>query len=330
MLRTGVTRRGARLDRQLGDPAGPRFALTLLEDLARHFRPEDERLLSRLYDEVVVGGKVYKTTRRDRFQELDGRLVEEVVARWASVPVVDAHDVGASNAITSLDLFRKIAALRPVRLHASDWFESLWVVEPAGSRWTVVFDQEREPLQLIGRRFVLSPRLGEGRRHPVNRLLLARARRRLLPAARALLGEAIEGAGAAPVRRPSGVVRRLPLWHPECLRAAAREPGFTLGRHDLFRPADSRFHLIRAMNVLNPGYFPPERIADGVRALAAALHDGGLLVVGRTLEESGARTRASAFVGSGGRLLPAFDLHDGAENRDLILAAAAASSTWTP
>ncbi len=73
------------------------------------------------------------------------------------------------------------------------------------------------------------------------------------------------------------------------------------------------------MNVLNPHYFPADRIKAAVRTLAADLEEGGLLVIGRSVEEEGGTNRATAFLKQGPRLRPAWDFGAGAEVRELVL-----------
>ncbi len=316
MFRTGIVDLATARRRPLEDTDRRRYAITLLDDLERDFRPEDERLLSRLYDEVVVGGNVYKTTRAGRFRDLDERLVEDVRTRFGPPVDLVAHDVGASNAVTSLELFRALDALRPARVHASDYFDAVFVVRPDASGPAVVFDPDRRPIQYIGTHFVLAA-AGESRRWPLNRWLLAKAAASLAPRAKTALDTWLDG--AAKGGAGSSVAHRLSLWHPTCKTEARNTARFTLGHHDLFVPSGRRWHLIRAMNVLNPHYFPADRITAAVRTLAADLEEGGLLVIGRSVEEEGGTNRASAFLKQGPRLRPAWDFGAGAEVRDLVL-----------
>lgn len=329
MLRLGVVGRGPTLDRELAGTSarGRRFSLTLLRELTAAWNPSDEALLDRLYQELVVAGKVHKTTRRDRFCELDTRLMDDLETRFPDATPLRIHDVGASNAITSLQLFRQLSARRPVHVHASDWFDCLYFVQVRGRSWTTVLDADGEPAQYVGHGLVLSAlrlKNTEGRRFPVNWLIKRWLDRTLLPHARSALAQALGGSvtWTSPESRslPRATVTRLPLMHPECAAALRTTKAFTYGRHDAFQPTTEVFHCVRALNFLNPGYFDPSQVARGVRACALGLLPGGLLIIGRTMDESDGHTRATAFVRKGGTLEPVWDLNEGSEIRDLASA----------
>lgn len=318
MWKTGVVERGLRMDRELSRPSSRRFALTLLVDLQSSYTPEDEPLLARIYSQLVVGGDVYKTTRRKRFVELDSRLVEDLAWRFAGARTVMVHDVGASNGVSSLVLLRALRTRIHARVHATDLYDRLYLVKCNRSSWVVTFTADREPVQFVGRHFVLPALERESRRRPLNVLLRWWLRRNLLPSARLVLETTVLSSTDEEANGPLGRVLRVPLIHPECLQVLGRDPDFTFARHDLFVPTEERYHVIRAVNVLNPGYFSNERLGQAIRALATGLRPGGLLLVGRTVDEEDGHTRATAFVKMPGRFQLAWELHEGAENRDFI------------
>lgn len=329
MWKEGVTAPGPLMQRALATRAPRRFALTLLAGNEAALRVMDEILLSRLYDELVVAGKIHKTTRRNRFKGLDQEILRLMQTHFAAESTLRVHDVGASSGITSLELWRTLAAWHDTRVHASDYYACLLVVRFADAPWATVCTEDGEPLQFVSERFVLRVTEAESVTRPVNRWLQRRARQ-LLPQVREILKA--DAAGAA---LPAGSsIERIRLWHPECVLACAREPRFTLGRHDIFTPQTPQWHFVRAMNVLNPGYFSVDAQRRAAHALAAGLLPGGILLVGRTREEADATTAASFFVKQNGRLRLLLDLRGGAENRDLILDAEGAdgfaSSSPTP
>jgi hypothetical protein len=293
---------------------GARFALTLLEDLQRSYTGTEDGVLNQLYDQLTVAHGIYKTTRRGRFAEFDKVLVDDVLKRFAGIETLCVHDLAASSGISSLELFRALDASRRVELHFSDLYDRLHVVRVPDSNWDVVFDSAGHALEYVGHGFALSASKGESRRHPVNRLLKRMLDRSLLPRADQLLD--------LPQIRKGGSsnehVRDVLLLHPECLRALDEFPNFEFRRHDLFTPLQGRYHVLRAMNIFNPGYFAPEQIAAGVGACAGSLEDGGLFVIGRTIEEEDGRTRATAFERNGKSLSPIWDFNGGAENKSLI------------
>ena len=167
MWRSGVTKRGADAQEALQRPGHWRFALTLLEDLADHFDSRDDLLIEHIYNQTVVGGYVYKTTRRNRFKDVDKSLVPQLQKTFGTSQPIAIHDVGASSGITSLDLLGSCEqAGLDVSMHATDLYDHLLAV-PVRGGWTVIFDSDGQPLQYIAKSWVLSARNGESRKLPI-------------------------------------------------------------------------------------------------------------------------------------------------------------------
>ena len=182
------------------------------------------------------------------------------------------------------------------------------------SQWDVVFDSAGNAREYVGHGCARSASQGESRRYPVNRLLKRLLDRSLLPRADRLLGAMSPGAN----EMHQSNVRDVLLLHPECVRALADHPNFAFRRHDLFSPLAGRYHILRAMNIFNSGYFKPEQIVAGVRACVCGLEEGGIVLIGRSIEEEDGRTRATAFQRTGNLLTVVWDFNDGAENKSLI------------
>lgn len=322
MWKVGVTAQGPMMKRALEVAGTRRFALTLLAGSEIAMRVMDEVLLARLYDELVVGGNIHKTTRRNRFKGLDKHLLTMVSEQFSAVPELCVHDVGASSGITSLELWQALIAQRPARVHASDYYTQLMITRMAHCPWAVVCDEDGAELQFVGAHFVLRAKQGESALRPVNRWLQRRARR-FLPQ----VAEVLQAHRAGQPLPHAATLEFAQLWHPECSRTAAHDARFSLGRHDVFMPSPPVWHVVRVMNVLNPGYFSAERQRAAVQALVQSLLPGGVLIVGRTREEADASTAVSFFVREAGGLRVLLDLQGGAENRALILEAGVAACT---
>ena len=316
MWKRGVVTPGVRMQRALERGGTRRFSLTLLAGSQVALRVQDEILIARLYDELVVGGRIHKTTRRNRFKGLDRIIVEKLIAEWPHAEEISIHDVGASSGITTLELWQAVLAQRPARAHASDYYANMLLIRREGTPLTIACDEEGEPLQFTWGEFVFSARQRESFLRPVNRWLQARAMA-VLPQVTEVLAARKSGRDV-----PAGwSIEEVGLWHPVCRLAAAADSRFTMGRHDVCMPLTPRWHFVRAMNVLNPGYFSPERQREAVRALAGSLLPGGLLLMGRTREEADSSSVATLFKSTGDGLVPILDLRGGAENRALVLEA---------
>jgi hypothetical protein len=320
LYKHGITAPGPGAQRALAAEAARRgwwpFAYTLLESIGPAYRAADEPLLERLYQSMAGGEGVFKITRRHRFRDLDERLTQELTGRFAGADQLTLHDMAASNGITSLDLFRRLSKDRTVTVHATDYFDALWMVDLPGERWTVVFDVDRRPLQVVGSGFVISCRQPPPLRYPVNRMLRTWLMKRVVPSAQARLTYGAEPDGPGGVGMAAGV-RRVPLFHPECVIEARSERGFHLGRHDMFQPNPHPCQVVRILNALTPAHFSPDRVTAGIRAGATNLARGGLLILGRSPEDD-SRTRATAFEWTGETLATVWELNGGYEWPELV------------
>jgi len=296
------------------DAGKRRLALTLLEDLQHSYTGSEDDLLDQLYTQLTVAHGIYKTTRRNRFREFDRIALDDFARRFESVETLRIHDLAASSGISSLELFQTLHVWRAVELHFSDLYDRLRLVRVPDSNWEVVFDSAGHALEYVGHGFALKARQGESKWHPVNRLLKRMLDRSLLPKADRLL----EAAGAEKIDDSQDAVREVMLLHPECTRAFETHDNFAFSQHDLFTPLQGPYHVLRAMNIFNPGYFTDEKIIAGVRACAQGLLPGGLFLIGRSIDEEDSRTRATAFLRDGNVLRVAWKFNDGAENQSLI------------
>ena len=78
------------------------------------------------------------------------------------------------------------------------------------------------------------------------------------------------------------------------LELERRSPGFQTGECDLFDLPEGPFEVVRAMNILNPGYFEENRLKTALNGIHRALVPGGLLVVGAN-EEAGSKVEGGVY-----------------------------------
>lgn len=311
MIKFGVTHRGdyARyaLDQERQHRGWWPYAYTLLADDSSSDPQFEEALVTRLYESLAAGDGVYKITRPGRFTTLDEQLANECQRRFPNTRPLVVHDMAASNAITSLELYRRLAKDRTVEFHASDYFDQLFLVSPPGSGWTVAFDAHGRPLQLSSERFVLSAYRKEPLRFLVNRLVQSYAWKSALP-------RAIEQFRRFQTQGQTEGVRAVRLFHTECLQEADR-PGstFHLHRHDAFATNPYRCDIVRIMNFLTGGHLPLEQIPAGIFAAGQGLIEGGLLILGRTVDEEDGRIRATIYQKRANRLHVEWDTQGGYE-----------------
>lgn len=323
MLRRGITTRDAFSRRALAEMnAGKGWwpvALTLLPAVQDQYQESDEQLLETLYAHTAGGYGVHKMTRAGRMTEVDDRLVADLVQRFPGSQKVCVHDMACSNAITSLELYRALEKRLNASVTASDYFDSIWLVKPARSAFTVAFDVDGSPIQFAGWGMVVSASHREPYRFPLNGLLRAALMGGVLPAARRMLEAHRSGLSASDsVVSGVGFVRQVRLFHPKCLEAATQTSHFELIRQDLFAASSTRFDVVRVMNALTPRHFKPERVRAGISNVAKQVRDGGLLLVGRSDEEGDGSARVTSYVRKSHRLLPTWSTNGGYEWPELV------------
>jgi hypothetical protein len=114
------------------------------------------------------------------------------------------------------------------------------------------------------------------------------------------------------------VVTAIPLVCRECLELQRRDPSFRWIRHDVRRPTQRRYGVVRAMNVLN--HLGRDDRVRALRSLVESLQPGGFLVVGRSVDPGG-QALASLFARDARGVRLVRELHGGAEDAPLLVEA---------
>jgi hypothetical protein len=78
---------------------------------------------------------------------------------------------------------------------------------------------------------------------------------------------------------PDAQYKRLPVVHP-AVEELLGKSAFGLQEIDVFQPIPGRYELILSFNLLSLYYFTSDAISVGIRNLAAALSEGGFLILG--------------------------------------------------
>ena len=257
----------------------------ILKRLTGPLTEADETALEALYEQMRAGS-AWKTTYRRRFAPLDDLIAAEVEARFAGGPI-SVHDVAASSAITSLELYRLLCVSQQITMRASDLYNEIKIVRVGP--WEGVFDLEGRVLEVRGpfSKFI---------RRPV----------------RALARKALN----------AGRAESLSLFHPAARALAEKDPHFQLAREDFFSPSPARYEVVRVMNALVEFNLPRDRIEAALIAIAPTVADGGLLVLGRNADEEDGRVQATIFAKDQGAFSVVSELSDGYSMKDIVLALA--------
>jgi hypothetical protein len=103
MLKTGILLR----EHASAHPSRS-VALTMLDQFTGTLSESDEATLDRLYSAVRVRDAGSKRTFPHRYRDLDNEISLEIDRRFPNGSAVTFHDMAASNAVTSIELFERL------------------------------------------------------------------------------------------------------------------------------------------------------------------------------------------------------------------------------
>jgi hypothetical protein len=282
---------------------------------------EQIQLFENTLPQLCLSSGVYRTTYRGRFRDFDPLLNERMAAEFGSTAALRIEDWAASDCLASSEWAATLFPMFPnATLTASDL--TLYLIEarvPDGS--TYVMEANGELLQYIRPPFVIRLVPSESKLLLVNAVLerLARSRYRTLRQSWRLPAEWLNSECPETFEQPPFVFRKIPLIHPEAQQLRRSSGKFSIRRHSVFEPSIEPCGVIRTMNIFNHSYFSKERLLEGARAVARSLTEGGLWIVGRTMQENPAVHHVSLFIRqkNGFRLIERFG--PGSEIEELVL-----------
>jgi hypothetical protein len=234
-----------------------------------------------------LSGGVYRTTTARRFEKLDAFFQPVLESRFSRQTPLLVEDWAASACITSAEWFTSLVQIFPaLKMVASDLH--LYLVEvilPTGDSFVV--EAEGHPLQYLKPPFVIPLHRRETAKLPVNRWLQARAHTCFAELKSRGMFEFFRlEEGPEEWTRPPIRFRRIPLTHPAAVALSCASPEFQVESHSVFEPRElESCDVIRSMNIFNRSYFDEPRLLQGLGSCWASLKTGGLLLVGRTVEE---------------------------------------------
>ncbi len=283
------------------------FSFKILREIEERYSPADEPLLENLYLSLRSGTHITKMTRRGRFTEFDEKIVTAARSAFPHLhQELVVHDMGASNAITSLELFQRFAQERNIRVIASDIFHQLKLVTLPNRRWTVAFNTLSQPIQTTGLGMVMGTRPFPWHQ-ALSRFVQMWVRSSVIPAAQHILEQG-----------PCDSIEPVSLFHPEAVAQSRSDSRFQLTHYDIFHSPPVPCDIIRGLNLILPGFFTREQTQTAICRNAEILREGGWMILGRSIEEEDGRIRATVYQRSDGKLIPLFHHHEGFENPELV------------
>lgn len=230
---------------------------------------EAGRLQATVLRRLRFANGTYKRTQSNRFDAFDRRVVAAVTETFLDGEL-SVLDIGVSDGGTAVDLYRCFREFggRDIRLLGIDRYMDVEVRRHHRYPMQFAFDSRGDLVQVRHGRFVINCHAIESYlrfpvNHAVGRFFVPRWRRRFA-----------DGTGSDFDCTHIRLIGRV------ASKEAASESTFHLEEGDLFHPPTGPFHLVRAMNVLNPGYFSVMALKEAVKALWSSMHADGLLAVG--------------------------------------------------
>ncbi len=229
-----------------------------------------DKAFSQAVSNLRLGG-TFKTTRPGRHT-----LSNELIRTQKLPEDAVILDIGASDGITSLELMQAIN-FSFKKYYVTDLFPEVHYFQ---KEQTVFFFEPQGACTLIADRFfVYYPQLSR-----LARLLFRK-----------------ELAELEKLRREHSLdLKKVPLIHPALQKEQRHRPQqIHIQRHDVLQKWDGEQpFLIKAANVLNPGYFPPEKLQQALKLILETLPEKGLfLLVENRIprrDESGRKIRREA------------------------------------
>lgn len=251
---------------------------------------EDEKLFFRAITQLRMPNGIYKTTKANRFIDID----EELISILEENKTYLIHDVAASDGITSVELLQKLdkSNIKSKFIFSDKFAKIFWSPKWYG---TVYKDQEGTVLFLDF--FGI-----QAYRNTSIKYIFSKILGYLFP-------------GNSPVLNSDTEIL---LLNPKA-REAISEGKLEFMYYDIFesKQEKEKFDLIRCINILNLGVFSDELISKGLANLIPSLKEGGIFLIGRS-DESNFVNHATIYKKTGGKLLPMKNINKGTELKNLI------------
>lgn len=225
-----------------------------------------------MFEQIVDSRMVFKRTYPDRFADFDKALIGHCRRHISGLRPLQVLDAAVSDGSTSLPLIDRIDELSNGEFHftATDLDgRYLRVWRRGDERRRVILSDNGEIVQIIDPPFVFGHR-GSRYLFPVNHILKRKAEQY----ARMLLADRDRD-------DPSISTAEVLLLSPDFRSRLARDTRLNFQAWDILEPWHGHVaNCVRAMNILNPGYFGTAALVRIMTNLFNALADGGLIALG--------------------------------------------------
>jgi hypothetical protein len=225
----------------------------------------------------------HRQTYPGRYLELDEIVAKLAADQFPSNVPIRVHDVAASNAITSIELYYVLKATQPVNFWASDLNSELIIVNVENSEWSFAFFPDGHWCQARSKDYIMNASERLKRHSRFDRETQENVTKNI---ARLALEAFNEGK----------IAKRVSLFHPRAMQLEQNSSDFHLESADITSLQPDQFDIVRAMIWALPKWNEQLR-TRALRSLCGSVRDNGLLVIGH------GEKCASIFVRSGKRMM---------------------------
>jgi hypothetical protein len=275
MLKTGIYRVEELMQprRLKGLFGGARRASITLYDQVSQLPNADEcaeYILNRFSD----GRGAYKRTYHHRFDDFDSLALGHIFKAFPADAPLKVHDAAVSDARTACDFFQRIQSQRHgLAYYASDCDPFVLVAHLGRMRFAM--NNSGDVLEVVAPPFVFNLFSRDSvLYYPLNGLVLFLLRKFVLKRV------------TRRFRNGELQVRTISLFCTRAQELARTDSRFHLLQYDLLQPVAfaQSLHVVRTMNVLNPGYFDAHEIGKVIKNVFGSLGVGGIYIVGSNQE----------------------------------------------
>lgn len=210
----------------------------------------------------------YKRTYANRFQVFDGVVIDLLSHKSDENYIL--HDVGVSDAGTSVDFFHKInSKINNISYYASDYDPEVFVL--AYGKVKVTLSSQGKILEICCPPFVFNLfKRDSYRYYPCNHVVQWLFQQTILKRIMFLY------------RTGRIHTQKISLFCPRAIKLAQKTPLFHLLKHDLMKSFEQKanVNMIRAMNILNPSYFTQKECEKVLTNIFLGLCENGFFVTG--------------------------------------------------
>ena len=249
-----------------------------MEDIDQNLKDEVQE---RMFTRFPMINQVFKYTFTNRFEAFDD-LIEETILEifpMQSTRALKIHDVGVSDGRTAVSFFNRLRNHYGDKIDflATDYAPYVYVVNRKNNSWLrLIVDKDNNLLQIIAPPFVFNiPSKESLYLYPINHLI-----RKILMKlyVDSMLKQYMEKCDE------KLNIREVVFVDSECRELMKIDDCFKLGEKDVLGPLGENYDIVRAMNLLNKGYFNENELSCAVKNIIQSLREGGLFIVGSNKE----------------------------------------------